>query len=240
MLCGTVGMMGSEQPLLLQCGAGVLSWTTQGISPHVLFYFLPVGSRACCHCRATNYKGRGSGSTKPKLPSLLSAFCAPKLPWRGGRWGCRANTPALLRCSQADFAQCSSVGSHPHSAPAAPLNPLWPSLGPREQNLLVPGTATKPDLHQEALTLLSHFCHKHTQTELSFQKPEMWFEQPVQDICSLIWKCLIFVAIPGALAGPKQSPAARLCQPLEGGQGHLALIPSTRCCPTTSTAQPWG
>lgn len=76
--------------------------TTQGISSHVVFYFLLVGSRACCHCRVTNHKGRGSGSTKPKLPSFLSAFSTLKLPWRSGRWGCRccrANTPTLLRCS---------------------------------------------------------------------------------------------------------------------------------------------
>lgn len=139
----------------------------------MLFYFLPVGSRACCHCRATNHKGRGSGSTKPKLPSLLSAFCAPKLPWRGGRWGCRANTPALLRCSQPDFAQCSSVGSHPHSAPAAPLNPLWPSLGSESRTCWCQAQPQSLTCIKWALTLLSHFCHKHTQTELSFQKPEM-------------------------------------------------------------------
>lgn len=143
----------------------------------MLFNFLPVGSRACCYCRATNHKGKGPGSTKPSLPSFPSGFSTPELPWRGGRWGsrcCRANTPTLIRCSPArPLLSAHLLSPPPHSPPAVPVNPLCPSVDPREQNLLVQGKAMTPDLHKVGCDHPELFLLKtHTSEQSSVYKSQ--------------------------------------------------------------------
>lgn len=124
--------------------------TIQGISLHVLLYFLLVGSRACCHCRIAEPQRIRRYQTQPAIPSLSILY--PEIAVEGWQMlfqvlqSQHSNTPWVFPSQT--FAQCSSLVSPTPSPPAAPLNPLCPSLDPREQDLLMSGTATKPDLHK--------------------------------------------------------------------------------------------
>lgn len=119
-----------------------------------------------------------------------------------------------------------------------------PQLDPREQNLLVPGTATKPDLQNWAVTILSNFCYKHILlNRAQFSKARdvlvIWTASPrhlllsenaSHHLCGNSW-C-------SALAGAGAEPCSQAVPAFGGGEGHPALIPCARSCPTISTARP--
>lgn len=68
-----------------------------------------------------------------------------------------------------------------------------PQLDPREQNLLVAGTATKPDLQSWAVTILSSFCYKHTllnRAEFSISQGCTCDLNSQSQTSALVWKCL--------------------------------------------------
>lgn len=154
-------MMGSEQPL----AAPKWGWTAnqccpktiQGISPHVfcIFFSWEVEQVVIAEPRTT----RAKDQAVPNQTAILSlSTLYPKIAVEGWQVGLQvlqsqhSNTPGVF--PSRIFAQCSSVVSPTPSPPAAPLNPLCPSLDPREQDLLVPQSLT---CTKWAVTILNNF-----------------------------------------------------------------------------------